>query len=29
MCGMSCNNIGDPYAQVCVADKMKNVNVEI
>ena len=27
-CGGSCNNINDPYAQMCVPDAVKNLNVK-
>ena len=27
-CGGSCNNINDPYAQMCVPDSVKNLNVK-
>ena len=27
-CSGSCNKIDDPYAQVCVPDKVKNINVK-
>ena len=28
-CSGSCNNINDPYAKLCVADAVKNVNVKV
>ena len=28
-CGGSCNNINDPYAKLCVADVVKNINVKV
>ena len=28
-CSGSCNNISDPYAKLCVADIIKNINVKI
>ena len=28
-CGESCNTNYDPYAQVCVPDKVKNMNVKV
>ena len=27
-CSESCNNINDPYAKLCVADTIKNINVK-
>ena len=29
MCGRSCNIIDDPYARVCVPNKVKNMNVNL
>ena len=28
-CGRSCNTINDPYAQLCVPNKAKNINVKV
>ena len=28
-CSGSCNNINDPYAELCVADVVKNINVKV
>ena len=28
-CGESCNTIDDPYAQVCVPNKVKNMNLKV
>ena len=28
-CGGSCNAIGDPYARICVPNRLKNVNVKV
>ena len=28
-CSGSCNNINDPYVQICVPDIIKNVNVKV
>ena len=28
-CGGSCNTIDDPYARVCVPNKVKNMNVKV
>ena len=28
-CSGSCNNINDPYAKICVADAIKNLNVKV
>ena len=28
-CGVSCNNINDPYAKLCVPDIIKNINVKV
>ena len=29
ICGRSCNIIDDPYAQVCVPDKVKKINAKV
>ena len=28
-CGGSCNSINDPYAEMCVPDVVKNINVKV
>ena len=28
-CSGSCNNINDPYAELCVPDVVKNMNVKV
>ena len=28
-CSVSCNNINDPYAKLCVPDVFKNINVKV
>ena len=28
-CGGTCNYVDDPYARVCVPDKVKNMNVKV
>ena len=28
-CKVGCNNINDPYAQLCVPDVVKNINVKV
>ena len=28
-CSGSCNNINDPYAELCVPDVVKNINVKL
>ena len=28
-CSVSCNNINDPYAKICVADVVKNINMKV
>ena len=28
-CGGSCDNIDDPYAEICAPDKLKNINVKV
>ena len=28
-CSANCNNISDPYARICVPDKVKNLNVKV
>ena len=28
-CSCSCNNINDPYAELCVPDVVKNINVKV
>ena len=28
-CGCRCNNINDPYAELCVPDVVKNINVKV
>ena len=28
-CNGNCNNINDPYARICVADTVKNLNVKV
>ena len=28
-CGRSCNTIDDPYARVCVQNKVKNMNIKL
>ena len=28
-CSGSCNNINDPYAKLCVADVVKNLNIKV
>ena len=28
-CSVSCNNINDPYAKLCVPDVVKNINVQV
>ena len=28
-CGVSCNDINDPYAKLCVLDIIKNINVKL
>ena len=28
-CSVSCNNINDPYAELCVPDVVKNINIKV
>ena len=28
-CGRSCNTIDDPYARICVPNKVNNINVKV
>ena len=28
-CGVSCNNINNPYAKICVPDVIKDLNVKV
>ena len=28
-CSGSCNNINDPYAELCVPDVVKNINIKV
>ena len=28
-CSVSCNNVNDPYAKICVPDVIKNINVRV